>query len=126
MRALGEAAADLTAPDLAERGTGDLGDRGHPPHPQRLTESVVDLYGDLRGGLAPLAGLPASHILVAEYDDLRPSGELLHRQLGVAGVASTLDVASGLPHGFLNRAPSLAAVDRSLDRIAETLRGTGA
>ena len=73
-------------------------------------------------GAAPLGGLPPVHVMVSEFDDLRASGELLERQLAEAGVPVTSYVARGMPHGHLNRLPSLPEVDRSLDDFARVLR----
>jgi acetyl esterase/lipase len=74
-------------------------------------------------GHAPLENLPPVHVLLSEYDDLRPSGELLVRQLVEAGVRAQEYLARGMLHGHLNRLPSLAEVDASLEWFAEALRG---
>lgn len=70
-----------------------------------------------------VAGLPEAWIAPAEYDDLRPSGELLAEQLEAAGVPAHLRIARGMVHGFLGRGPSLAGVDDALDFFAGALRG---
>ena len=72
-------------------------------------------------GHARLDGLPPVHVLNAEFDDLRPSGELLVRQLREAGVPAHEYLARGMLHGHLNRLPSLAEVDASLEWLAEAL-----
>jgi len=72
-------------------------------------------------GTAPLHALPETAILLSEYDDLRPSGDLLARQLEESGVPVRTYLAAGMLHGHLNRTPSLKEVDRSLDFFAETL-----
>jgi len=72
-------------------------------------------------GAAPLHGLPETAILLSEYDDLRPSGDLLAHQLAETGVPVRTHLATGMPHGHLNRPPSLKEVDRSLDFFARTL-----
>ncbi|MGY3520291.1 alpha/beta hydrolase fold domain-containing protein [Micromonospora sp. PTRAS2] len=87
--------------------------------------SVDDVPPYAFAGLAPLAGLPRTEVLVAECDDLRPSGELLARQLSEAGVPAGVRVATGMPHGFLNRAPSLGEVDKTLDYLAGVLGAAG-
>jgi acetyl esterase/lipase len=74
-------------------------------------------------GHADVGGLPRTHVLVSEYDDLRPSGELLERQLRACGVPVRSYLAAGMLHGHLNRTPALAEVSRSLDFFAEALRG---
>ena len=76
-------------------------------------------------GAADLAALPATAIVVSEYDDLRPSGDLLAVQLEESGVAVRKYLASGMLHGHLNRLPSLWEVDRTLDFLASVLVGTG-
>jgi acetyl esterase/lipase len=74
-------------------------------------------------GHARLGGLPPVYVLHSEYDDLRPSGELLVRQLREAGVEARDYLARGMLHGHLNRLPSLAEVDASLEWFADALRG---
>jgi acetyl esterase len=73
-------------------------------------------------GAAPLHGLPPAHIIVCEYDDLRASAELLARQLTEAGVTAETHLATGMPHGHLNRTPALPETDRSLGFFAAALR----
>jgi len=51
---------------------------------------------------------------VCKYDDLWPSGDLLATQLEESGVPVHRYLAQGTLHGHLNRAPSLAEVDRTL------------
>jgi acetyl esterase/lipase len=82
---------------------------------------ISDLPPDALPGAARLDGLPATHILLSEYDDLRASGELLQRQLCEAGVPVSTFLARGMPHGHLNRTPSLREVDASLDYFAAAL-----
>lgn len=72
-------------------------------------------------GAAPLASLPPTTIVLSEYDDLRPSGELLARQLSESGVANNVHLSSGMLHGHLNRLPGLPETDRSLTVLADTL-----
>lgn len=74
-------------------------------------------------GHARLGGLPPVHVLHSEYDDLRPSGELLLRQLSEARVEVREYLARGMLHGHLNRLPSLEEVDASLEWFAEALKG---
>ena len=82
---------------------------------------LTDLPPDALPGAANLTGLAPTAIVVAEYDDLRPSGDLLAAQLGESGVPVEKYVASGMVHGHLNRDPSLAEVDRTLDFLAAVL-----
>ncbi|WP_328841240.1 alpha/beta hydrolase [Streptomyces europaeiscabiei] len=83
---------------------------------------LTDLPRDALPGAAPLHGLPPVHLLVSEYDDLRPSAELLARQLTACEVEVSTYLAAGMPHGHLNRTPALAEVDRSLGFFADALR----
>lgn len=82
---------------------------------------LTALPPDALPGAADLARLPATAIALSEYDDLRPSGDLLAVQLEDSGVPVRKYLASGMPHGHLNRSPSLAQVDRTLDFFAATL-----
>ncbi|GAA3829157.1 alpha/beta hydrolase [Streptomyces phyllanthi] len=83
---------------------------------------LTDLPRDALPGAAPLHGLPPVHLLISEYDDLRPSAELLARQLTASEVEASTYLAAGMPHGHLNRTPALAEVGRSLDFFADALR----
>lgn len=73
-----------------------------------LPETAVPGAGDVRN-------LPPASVVVAEYDDLRPSGELFARQIADAGGHADLHFAEGMPHGYLNRSPWLDEVRRTLD-----------
>jgi acetyl esterase/lipase len=82
---------------------------------------LTDLPPDALPGAAKLTNLPPTAIVVSEYDDLRPSGDLLAVQLEESGVPVQTYVAAGMPHGHLNRAPSVKEVDRTLDFLASVL-----
>ncbi|WP_031064293.1 alpha/beta hydrolase fold domain-containing protein [Streptomyces sp. NRRL WC-3742] len=82
---------------------------------------LSDLPPSAMPGAANLRGLPTTGIVLAQYDDLRPSGELLQRQLNEVGVGVRSYLAAGMTHGHLNRSPSLKEVDRSLDFLAAVL-----
>ncbi|MEY9857063.1 acetyl esterase [Catenulispora sp. GAS73] len=102
-----------------------------------LRSPPANIEGMVRGYVGRLAGLPSdalpgaalltrlapTAIVVAEYDDLRPSGELLAVQLEESGVPVQKYLAAGMVHGHLNRDPSLAEVDRTLDFLAAVLAG---
>jgi acetyl esterase/lipase len=82
---------------------------------------LTDLPPDALPGAAKLTNLPPTAIVVSEYDDLRPSGDLLAVQLEESGVPVQTYVAAGMPHGHLNRAPSVKEVDRTLDFLTSVL-----
>lgn len=82
---------------------------------------LTDLPPDALPGAARLEHLPPTAIAVSEFDDLRPSGELLAVQLAESAVPVRTHVARGMLHGHLNRAPSLEEVDRTLDFLASML-----
>ena len=98
-----------------------------PADNERMVRSYVGrltaLPPDALPGAADLAGLPPFAIAVSEYDDLRPSGDLLVTQLEESGVPVRRYLAAGMLHGHLNRAPSLREVDRTLDFFASELIG---
>jgi acetyl esterase len=72
-------------------------------------------------GSADLTGLPPTSIVLSEYDDLRPSGELLARQLTEAGVLVETYLSQGMPHGHLYGPPAHSEIDRSLAVFAKAL-----
>jgi acetyl esterase len=53
-------------------------------------------------GRGDVRDFPRTHIIVCEFDDLAPSGQLFAQQLGEAGVDVELEVVLGVPHGHLN------------------------
>ena len=84
-----------------------------------------------RGGLfrqpapvdrADLAGLPPTLIVAAQLDPLRQEGEELAERLARAGVATTLQVAPGMIHGFLRAIGVSAAARVQLARAADAAR----
>jgi acetyl esterase len=83
---------------------------------------IGDLPADALPGAARLGGLPATRIVVSEYDDLRPSAELLERQLEEAGVPVLSYLAAGMVHGHLNHPPRLPQIDESIGFLAAGLR----
>lgn len=84
---------------------------------------LAGLPSDALPGAALLTHLPPTAVVVAEYDDLRPSGDLLAVQLEESGVPVQKYLAAGMVHGHLNRDPSLTEVDRTLDFLAAVLAG---
>lgn len=83
---------------------------------------ITDLPPHALPGGASLRDLPPTHLALSEYDDLRPSGELLARQLRETGVPVATHVARGMPHGHLNVPADLPAIEESLDFLATALR----
>lgn len=75
-------------------------------------------------GHAELAGLPPTLVLTCQYDDLRPSGELLCTQLRESGVAVECHRLDRVPHGFLDHPPAVADVAWGLTLLARTLGET--
>ncbi|WP_037677318.1 alpha/beta hydrolase fold domain-containing protein [Streptomyces griseus] len=84
---------------------------------------LTDLPPAAMPGAAKLEGLPTTGIVLSEYDDLRPSGDLLARQLEESEVPVRTYLSAGMPHGHLNRSPALKEVDRSLDFFSAMLGG---
>ncbi|MFC8097786.1 alpha/beta hydrolase fold domain-containing protein [Streptomyces sp. NPDC057363] len=84
---------------------------------------LSDLPSAAMPGAARLEGLPPTAVVLSEYDDLRPSGDLLALQLEESGVPVRTCLAAGMLHGHLNRTPALKEVDRSLDFLVEALSG---
>ncbi|GLY04440.1 beta-galactosidase [Actinoplanes sp. NBRC 101535] len=82
---------------------------------------ISDVPADAFPGHARLEGLPPVHVLLSENDHLRPSGELIVRQLHEAGVAATVFVAAGTAHGHLNRPLEDTGVAESLEFLAAGL-----
>ena len=82
---------------------------------------LTALPPDALPGAANLAHLAPTAIVMSEYDDLRPSGDLLAAQLEESGVPVQTHLAAGMLHGHLNRSPSLKQVDGSLDFLASVL-----
>ncbi|WP_298458781.1 alpha/beta hydrolase [uncultured Cellulomonas sp.] len=85
---------------------------------------LTDVPHEAMPGHADLTGLPPALVVVAEHDDLRPSGELFARQLLDSGGEATTYLAAGMLHGHLNREPTpeLPEVDRTIDVLADALR----
>lgn len=71
-------------------------------------------------GDGDLGELPATLVIVSEFDTLRPSGEALARDLGAAGSPVTLLTAKGAPHGHLNIV-NLPVTIATLDDMARFL-----
>ena len=106
----------LRLPAMLRFSTGGIEDMVH-----NYVGRLTDLPPDALPGAAKLADLQATAIVVSEYDDPRPSGDLLAVQLEESGVPARTYVAAGMLHGHLNRAPSTKEVDRTLDFLASVL-----
>jgi acetyl esterase/lipase len=101
---------------------------------EQITEAYLAQHAEPRFGFvdvepagigAALAGLPPALVLIAEYDDLRGSAELLVRQARGAGWPVERRLCTGMVHGLLNRTPALAETDGSLKAIARVVRDGG-
>jgi acetyl esterase len=82
---------------------------------------ITDLPTDALPGAARLSGLPPTYLVLSEYDDLRPSGELLERQLREVGVPVTSYLAHGMRHGHLNHVAPLDQIEESLAYFGKAL-----
>lgn len=72
---------------------------------------------------ADLTGLAPTHVITAELDPLRDSGEAYAGRLRDSGVHATLHRQDGLTHGSGILWPSWAPARRWLEEVVVTLRG---
>lgn len=79
----------------------------------------------LPGVIPVTADRPPVSVLLSEFDDLRPSGELLIAASEAAGAPVRSRLEPGVLHGHLNRLPVAPGVAPSLDWLAEGLREAG-
>ncbi|MCF8603691.1 alpha/beta hydrolase [Gordonia sp. HY442] len=122
-------AVDLSTkrPSSHEFGTGlfltsadmDYFTRTYLPSPEMLDDPrACPLKGDL-------TGLPPAHVVVAGFDPLRDEGLEYASALERAGVAVTLERASGMIHGFANMGlvspTARAVVGRMADAAARAM-----
>ncbi|WP_320777837.1 alpha/beta hydrolase fold domain-containing protein [Streptomyces sp. CRN 30] len=112
------AAAMRELPALLRFTTGSIEDMV-----RKCVGRLTGLPADAMPGATQLDGLPPTGIVLAEHDDLRPSGELLARQREETGVPVRTYHAAGMAHGYPNRGPSLGEVDRSPDFFVSVLSG---
>lgn len=71
---------------------------------------------------APLAGLPPTLVLTAEYDPLRDEGHALAEKLQDQGVDTTYRPGPGLIHGFANMTGFVPAAAQIMDDAAAWLK----
>ncbi|MBF4566658.1 alpha/beta hydrolase fold domain-containing protein [Plantibacter sp. VKM Ac-2876] len=77
-------------------------------------------------GIVPVTpDRPPLSVLLSEFDDLRPSGELLIAASEAAGAPVRSRLEPGVLHGHLNRHPVAPGVSPSLDWLADGLRAMG-
>ncbi len=72
---------------------------------------------------APMAGLPAAHLIVGTLDPLIDDSHALAQKLAAANVPHTLTVYEGLTHGFIRSGPYSITVRRALAECAAALAG---
>lgn len=77
----------------------------------------------LPGDVPVTADRPPLSVLLSEFDDLRPSGELLIAAAEAAGAPVRSRLEPGVGHGHLNRLPVAPGVSPSLDWLAAGLDG---
>lgn len=70
-----------------------------------------------------LAGLPRCVLVVAQYDELRSSGQAFAEKAEADGLEVALLTVEGLTHGFLGMTPHTPGTDTTLQLIAETVAG---
>lgn len=72
--------------------------------------------------LAPLGGLPPTHLAIGKLDPLLDDNERLAADLAAAGVTCRLIHYDGLVHGFIRYGRFVSSVRRALSDSAEALR----
>jgi acetyl esterase len=84
---------------------------------------VSETHPDLSPGLAPdLAGLPSSHVLLAQCDILRDEGLALVGRLAEAGVDVSLDCLPGMLHGFIRFGACVDGAHAAIACVAQQLK----
>ena len=69
-----------------------------------------------------LSGLPPAMVLTAGFDPLRDEGDAYAANLAAAGVVVEHVPLAGMVHGFFSMAGAVREADRTLDRVAGSLR----
>ncbi|THG29124.1 alpha/beta hydrolase [Glaciibacter flavus] len=83
----------------------------------RYLGTAVDTeFASLEGN--SLRGFPPSMVAVAEFDDLRSSGERFVQQSNAEGTEALLHLSPGTVHGYLNRSRTVSEISRTLARFA--------
>jgi acetyl esterase len=85
--------------------------------------TVSDSHPDLSPALAPdLAGLPPTHVLLAQCDILRDEGLALAEGLARAGVEVSLDCLPGMLHGFIRFGACIDGAHQAIACVGRQLR----
>ncbi len=99
-----------------------------------LTRSAMQYFWDQFAGkqidqpsavpsrAASHAGLPAAHVITAQYDVLRDGGEAYAEKLSAAGVSVTRRRYDGMLHGFVHLSSLFDIGDQAITDIAEVLK----
>jgi acetyl esterase len=115
----------LTSPSIEENGEGYMltaaGMRWFCDHYLGATFDAKDpmvspLYAN------DLSGLPAAHVVTAEFDPLRDEGEAYALRLKESGVPTTSKRYDGLIHGFFQMGMVVDAARSAIPEIAEKLK----
>jgi len=114
---------DVTRPSYTENArafpTGAADMRWFLDHYVTVSNRLDQRVAPLRA--QSLAGLPATHVVVAGHDPLRDEGLALAHGLSDAGVPVTVEVLPSLCHGFLRFTAASSAAREARSRLVERI-----
>lgn len=87
-----------------------------------VPDAADRLAPDVSPAAAPLAGMPRTLLITAEYDVLRDEGERYGEALLAAGVPTVVVRYQGVNHGFVRKLALFDAAGIAADQIATGLR----